>query len=184
MFVMGTCEIQFIAYCQLIRNRLNSLNEAISRCINAKNIRMKNIIFRGKIKSKQLSFIYAGSSMSTNFRKYIRLHAMNTQLLPALMQRGKTSPVVESNNYNATESYGTMEDTIVKIQEIYMRLERVCRSINNIYGFPILCIIVIKFTTLTALLYFCCMIIIKLSNIISFCYKFFVMYICDCFGIE
>lgn len=51
--------------------------------------------------------------------------------------------------------------TLMKIQQIYTRAERVAILINAAYGIQLIIILVIKFTTLTSLMYVCCMILIK-----------------------
>lgn len=81
----------------------------------------------------------------------------NTPSLKQIAPNTRWATSITASNHTVTD----LSDAIVHIQHIYMQLEKVCMLINSAYGLPIMFIIVIKFTTLTALLYFCCMIIIK-----------------------
>lgn len=53
-------------------------------------------------------------------------------------------------------------EKIHQIQQIYTKLEHTSTVFNAAYGLNLVVILIVKFTTVTSLLYNCCMIIIKL----------------------
>lgn len=52
-------------------------------------------------------------------------------------------------------------EKIMQIQEIYTKLERTVVIFKSVFSPHLIVILVMKFTALTSLLYFCCMIVIK-----------------------
>lgn len=63
----------------------------------------------------------------------------------------------------ATSSNNLLNDlqNIAKLQEAYTKLEQAAILINSSYSMQLVVILIIKFTTLTSLLYICCMMIIE-----------------------
>lgn len=170
MFVIGTTEVQFIAYFQLIQYRLISLNTLISNCTRVHVPRVED--GNESTTSKSTILTPADEMTTSNGVTYVGLTAVSSIssyiTTTALKQAVVKKRVLNSDfvDYNAFERMQSslqqcITADIVKVQHIYMQLENVCTLINASYGIPIMFILVIKFTTLTALLYFCCMIIIK-----------------------
>lgn len=58
---------------------------------------------------------------------------------------------------------------IIQIQQIYSKLERTVIVLKSAFSPHLVVILVMKFTTLTSLLYFCCMVIIKYGIFIFLC---------------
>lgn len=178
MFVMGTTEIQFIAYLQLIRNRLILLNSIILQKINAKNtsksIRMyPNFLTKPLIKEQQQS----GNVFDIGLHTLTDSPFKDAKERKKEMPKEKIFPNMKSIRIRTIfcDPYDTHRDgciqTVIHIQNVFMKLEKVSHLINSCYGLPIMCILVIKFTTLTSLLYFCCMIIIKCVSLNFFNYS-------------
>lgn len=207
MFVIGTTEIQFIAYLQLIRNRLRSLNSMMVNFNYAKNLIKHNRNFddinedilntMALMNASKTCKTVAEKQKQDYWEKFIKYMAnkcgrsntiMDSEMKFALPKRTTAISTVPKStvrkqkgfkDFNQTWCVAALErnandsqylsqhlsnditQMIIKTQKIYMKLEKVSALINLSYGIPIMFILVIKFTTLTALLYFCCMIIIK-----------------------
>lgn len=63
----------------------------------------------------------------------------------------------------ATSSNHLLSDlqNVAKLQEAYTKLEQAAILINSSYSMQLIVILIIKFTTLTSLLYICCMMVIE-----------------------
>lgn len=219
MFVIGTAEIQFIAYLQLIRDRLISLNSIMINFNSDKKLTQNNRNYYGNNISDDIlntpinatytntpqdekhrqqywgKFIYSIANkcdiglttthtidpinvsnqmkavlpkrnLKTTVSKEKGFEMFNKSWRLSAVREGQNVHRLNTNdeNYYSQHTHNQRSDhtkMIIKAQNIYMKLERVSALINSSYGIPIMFILVIKFTTLTALLYFCCMIIIK-----------------------
>lgn len=181
MFVMGTTEIQFLAYLQLIRNRLKLLNKLFKnfqqviknrKVENSNNDEMKHNIESGYDINQQFYI----NELSTFKRKIINEHTLLQSRNPnSAIQKPKTPKVYFKNVAKTVAARNKVNDLlnvtfyrsidytdyIIRIQHIYSKLEKVALLINSSYGVQIVFILIIKFTTLTSLLYFCCMILLK-----------------------
>lgn len=200
MFVTGTTEIQFMAYLQLVRNRLKLLNIVL--------------MYFSDIEENQSHQHHTPSNVETTNRKSTMWNCPNHTLITldsnTLSRKICPSPYLPHNRlklqkipqapHNITNDVGVeawkiqltenksfpnlvkmltskqcivtlnednkfcttdFTDNIIQIQTIYTKLEKVSIVLNSAYGVQITTILIMKFTTLTSLLYFCCMIIIK-----------------------
>lgn len=179
MFVIGTTEVQFFAYLQLIRNRLVHLNGIIAKLEDQKYSPTQILGIETNKKTTSSSLVNNGNIFNkwrSKHRHSRNQHAVCLTTAMESIQIQETSKekkgfellkIIQSRkkiHQASVEQYAQNSDytdDIVTAQRIYMKLEKVSLLINSFYGTPIIFILAIKFTTLTSLLYFCCMIIIK-----------------------
>lgn len=193
MFVIGTTEIQFLAYLQLIRNRLQLLNilfKNFRKVVKNRKIegnRNQEVTnsnkadafqyYHGKISSqlfanelqtfKRKIIIEDFKQMDTNLVRIIQKPPPSlVSSKPKLSFRRVVKMVTTKNKVQDVLNeafYRNIDytDYIIRTQHIYSKLEKVAMLINSSYGLQIVIILVLKFTTLTSLLYFCCMILLK-----------------------
>lgn len=173
MFVTGTIEIQFMAYLQLLRNRLKLLNLIL---LNQKTLMKTNMKFNSKLLLDEIS-VYESNGMATLQSVSKSTHSIDSS---SNIDGCKTNPnkfdwtelmkvklfTVKKQiceNYSENQKYFRTNnlDNVIQIQCIYTKLEKVSILINLAYGGQVIIILIVKFATLTSLLYFCCMIIIK-----------------------
>lgn len=71
--------------------------------------------------------------------------------------------VIKSLSVNRDKPLSMMNigNQIIHIQKIYSKLERTIIILRSTYSSHLIVILIVKFTALTSLLYFCCMLIIK-----------------------
>lgn len=178
MFVIGTTEVQFLAYLQLIRNRLVHLNGIIAKLEDQKYSPTKILgiyeINKKTISPSEVNYGNIFNKWRSTHRLSRNQHAVClTTAMESIQQTSKEKKGFEllkkiqsrRKVHQASVEHCAQNcdytDDIVTAQRIYMKLEKVSLLINSFYGTPIIFILAIKFTTLTSLLYFCCMIIIK-----------------------
>lgn len=192
MFVIGTTEIQFLAYLQLVRNRLKILNNVFKnfkQIIKNRKKESQNSTFKNE---KEIQFNFEDyhkinqqfciNELSTYKHKIIDEHtSINRRNVNGFIKQPTTLTSVPPERFNFKNVVKTIAarnkvndrlnetfyrcidytDYIILIQHIYSKLEKVASLINSSYGVQIVIILIIKFTTLTSLLYFCCMILLK-----------------------
>lgn len=197
MIVTGITEIQFIAYLQLIRNRLKIINDVLMNFkeiikrqnynntqkaenrneeINMKYFSMNKIDkaidaslnkpdvwYKSKINEKWAKKSETDINQNAIIETSIANQVVkeNRSLLLELVKMMRTKNKVCDILTEKCFRNGDYTDNLIKIQNIYTKLEKASILINSSYGVQIIIILIIKFTTLTSLLYFCFMILIK-----------------------
>lgn len=182
-YVIGIIEVQFMAYLQLIRQRFGlmntvlinfqefmnnnepkfslSLNEFV-KCSNSSN-RIKNRFFH---KNNANDIISHKNSKNHHMRlQSTFITIMNEKTLNSYQIFPRNIDCIPNKWINATmqQQHRTNDYTecITQIHKIYMKTEQATILFKTAFSIHILVILIMKFTTLTSLLYFCCMIIIK-----------------------
>lgn len=178
-YVTITTEIQFMAYLRLIRERLKLLNHLLvdfrpvkrNQWANEMSIPFSRMTYsQQEIVSKQFS----GSNdtrrqvLSTLQRTHSSVGGTSNDAkrarqtwwcrLTAFMRKPRICKI--NFRLNANRILSDLEN-ISKLQQIYTKLERASLRINASYSMQLVIILILKFTTLTTLLYFCCMMIMK-----------------------
>lgn len=171
MFVIGTTEVQFMSYLNLVHDRLLLINRILMgltlrvgeavKIIELDNSRpasrpiasSHNVPAHREIDCREYSFADRAkkSLRPTLFRKIMQIARLTKSRVSS-----KTFPVAESQVIRVSD-----ENNVNSLLKIYTLLENVSANINSAYGIHIIVISIMKFTTMTTLLYFCCMIIIK-----------------------
>lgn len=185
-YVTGTIEIQLMAYLQLIRNRLKLLNRilvefrptkrSIGLGLNQHSLLMghaeidANYFLDGigayafKRESK-LQFAAPVAKISKTQKRTTPWHQVAFSSLGWIIKMlGKPrDSIADFRVAPATSSNNFLNDlqNVEKLQEAYTKLEQAAILINSSYSVQLIVILIIKFTTLTSLLYICCMMIIE-----------------------
>lgn len=166
LYVIAITETQFISCLQLIRNRLKLINDELNK-------------IEKSVTSERND--YNGNSCGSNYAKKIRLVKNTSFTNRAMKNNGKSVKSIfiirtlnEKTGKNSTSlpincaSPSThfkhddeISDKIIQFHRIYTKLECVKAVVNSVYSLHLIIILITKFTTLTSLLYFCSMIIIK-----------------------
>lgn len=189
LYVAGMAQIQFIAYLQLVRNRLKLLNSVLTHFKEIVKIQntttdsskyeavdkaLKQRVFLDDIKLHNNCIldpvpIYStggdthssskiGDVVSkTQLRDKSTTKISFANLVRLLTNKQRITAINDENEFRMTD----FTEKVIQIQQIYTKLERVAIVLNAAYGIPIITILIIQFTTLTTLLYFCCMIVIR-----------------------
>lgn len=181
-YVTGTTEIQFMAYLQLIRNRLKLLNTILVEFRPLKRNRTVNEYFPKiqmsqhsqidpqrfldgigayalKGKSKLQSIPNVPPATETRTTKSVQHFACNAiDWMIKLLLKRKIS--INEFRGSASNLFSDLEN-VGKIHDTYSKLENAAILINAAYSVQLTVILIIKFTILTSRLYFCCMMIIK-----------------------
>lgn len=162
-------EIQFIAYMQLLKNRLKLINNFLgqfreSAYVNAEKCTMRNFNIpsrpvvnksstireiRDKIKIK------IPSSRGKIQKNINELHGFVANVIEnrKIVDKQWTENI-QLNNKLFTEK-------IMKLQIIYKNMEKFLMLIRSGYSVQIITIFTVKFSIITSMLYACCMILIK-----------------------
>lgn len=168
MYVIGTTEVQFMSYLNLIHDRLLLINrilmgltlrvgEAVkiieldnSRPTSPPIVRSHNAPVHREIDCRNCSSVERAKKplRTTLFRKIMQIARLSVF--------SKTFPVAGLRVVRVSD-----ENNVNSLLKIYTLLENVSGNVNSAYGIHIIVISIMKFTTMTTLLYFCCMIIIK-----------------------
>lgn len=70
-----------------------------------------------------------------------------------------------SGNRNEPLKVMNIDDKMIHIQQIYSTLERTIIDLRCAFSSHLVLILIVKFTALTSLLYFCCMLIIQYNQV-------------------
>lgn len=149
-------EIQFCAYLQILRNRLSILNKFLRNYgFTIKN--RKNY----DLSIKQMEYIHLQQTKlnttpisNDGDRFHVILKLKN--FFSFKKQNGKIQNVMEK-----PKKYSRVVTDISICQNIFTKLEKLSELVNFVYGVPLAVILTIKFTTLTTLMYTCCMLLIR-----------------------
>lgn len=162
-------EVQFIAYMQLLKNRLKLINDFFGQFRQTelhytKTYPNKNTImaesqatnkiflvkeFRGKIKMPT-----SIGKIQKNINE-IKLHGFVENIMKNRNVEGmKWMDNIHQNNKLFTEK-------IMKLQQIYSDMEKFLMLIRTGYSVQIITIFTVKFSIITSMLYACCMILIR-----------------------
>lgn len=177
LYVIGIIELQFIACLQLIRNRLAMINNILISFRKTFDIQNHS---NGNSFGYDFTIFHENEFPSQKLfnrtSKHNRIDMKNV-VNPIELFNEKSAIKTESSNdkiINQNECYWTFDDGscqfsfidftehIIQIHQIYTKLERITIIFKSAYSIHLIVILIMKFTTLTSLLYFCCMIIIKL----------------------
>lgn len=176
--VMGTIEIQFMAYLQLIHNRLKLLNTILVEFRPMKRNKMMNEfrlsigLSRGidsqrfsdgigayALKGKSKITLNATTSKSQNEKK--SWHHTAVDSLEWIVKLVVKPQILLAQFRGDAANLFSDSENVAKLQRVYTQLERAAILVNSSYGMQLIVILIIRFTTLTSLLYFCCMMMIK-----------------------
>lgn len=102
-----------------------------------------------KSKKNRLTWLYSCQSLLQKLKQIVSVFKLK-----------KSSKNLPMDNLTTVRQVND-ESNVNSLLRVYTLLENVCENINSAYGIHIIVISIMKFTTLTTLLYFCCMIIIK-----------------------
>lgn len=181
MYVIAITETQFISCLQLIRTRLTLINERINNNIQKKSVTTEPNNKDGKtLDTYRFNYNYANEicvrKNATKFAK--RANINNNCILSKFKHRtlnGKTTKTrrIVPIDFAPSRTYLNHDDEysgeINQFHRIYTILECVMAVINSAFSLHFIIILITKFTTLTSLLYFCSMIIIKWVSFRSSC---------------
>lgn len=165
-------EIQFIAYMQLLKNRLKLINdffgqfrentkETTKKCPN-KNLNMSetqaiNKMFLVKEIRDKIKIPSSTGMIQKNINE-IKLHGFVTHIIENRKMEGKQwTDNIQLNNKLFTEK-------IMKLQKIYTHMEKFLMLIRSGYSIQIITIFTVKFSIITSMLYACCMILIRYDS--------------------
>lgn len=161
-------ELQICGYIQIIKYRLNLIN-----CILKNSIR--NNVYQLQLKYNDINFHTNNNDGYTNKFKMHKITKVNgnTKTLQWIINNCKSFLysgycMIFCINYriNCKTDYRikksvTLPMVFTALQRAYQKLSILAKHINYIYGIQVMVILTIKFATLTTLLYFCGMDIIK-----------------------
>lgn len=158
-----------MAFLRLIENRLKLINTILVEVKPLKSInRMDALFLSGKVDPKVFldgigAFAFKGKSRlqfatpSCTTETTLNRLKSRKKLTKAMANRQISFPNVRSSALRPLSD----SQHIAKLQMAYTNLEQAAILINASYSMQLIVIFIIKFTTLTSLLYFCCMMIIK-----------------------
>lgn len=180
-FVMGTIEIQFTAYLQLIRNRLKLLNTILVEFRPMKRNTIMNDFcssiglscgidsqrFLDGIgayalnRKSKLHLITSNATASRSKNEKKTWHRTTVGALDWIVKLVVKPQILIAQFRGDAANLFSDSENVAKLQRAYTQLERTTILINSSYGIQLIVILIIRFTTLTSLLYFCCMMMIK-----------------------
>lgn len=178
---MGTIEIQFTAYLQLIRNRLKLLNTILVEFRPMKRNTIMNDFcssiglscgidsqrFLDGIgayalnRKSKLHLITSNATASRSKNEKKTWHRTTVGALDWIVKLVVKPQILIAQFRGDAANLFSDSENVAKLQRAYTQLERTTILINSSYGIQLIVILIIRFTTLTSLLYFCCMMMIK-----------------------
>lgn len=180
MYAIAITETQFISCLQLIRTRLKLINERINNNIQKMSVTSEPNNKDGKTLDAYRFNYYANEFCGRkNATKYAKCVSKNiNQNNDDNNYRIRSKSIIRTLNGKTTKntqivpiafaSSGTYlnhddeySGEINQFHRIYTMLKSVMAVINSAFSLHFIIILITKFTTLTSLLYFCSMIIIK-----------------------
>lgn len=175
MYVIGITEIQFISCLQLIRNRLKLINEQLNNNMQPiltskpnNNNNGKNIFNCNYYGEKKINLPENG----TFARRAINIMNNNDTncmksifIIRTLNEKAMKNSTIIPIEFESPGTYLNHDDDksseIIQFHQIYTKLECVMTVVNAAFSLHLIIILITKFTTLTSLLYFCSMVIIR-----------------------
>lgn len=162
-------EIQFIAYTQLLKNRLKLINNFLGQFrasvyVNAEKYPKSNVNvpeWRAVNKLFTVKEAWRKFKMSTSSGKKENnvLHLNVHGTVGSVIEKRKIVCKQWSDNLQLNSKLFT--EKIMKLQIIYNNMEKYSMLIRSAYSVQIITIFTVKFSILTSMLYACCMILIK-----------------------
>lgn len=162
-------EIQFIAYMQLLKNRLKLINDFFAQfrenmSEDANNYPHKNLnmtecqtvnkMFLVKEIRDKIKIPSSSEKIQKNINE-MKLHGFVDNIIEKRKTEGKQwTDNIQLNNKLFSEK-------IMKLQRIYTNMEKFLMLIRSGYSIQVITILVCKFSIITSMLYACCMILIK-----------------------
>lgn len=181
-YVTATTEIQFMAYLRLIRIRLKLLNRILVEYRPMKRVKKLSAIeevllgdeidsqrfmdgigvyaFRGKSKLQFTApdIIKTSKRVPSRTKRWQQLATNTMNWLIKFLVKPKFAN--SGKIYGSATNLFSDAENVAKLHEAYANLEKAAILINSAYSMQLITILIVKFTTLTSLLYFCCMMII------------------------
>lgn len=170
-------EIQFIAYMQLLGNRLKLINNFLSHFRTSTNFNTEkrpmgnfnilpwqgaNEIFTVKELRDKIKFPSSSGKAQKNANE---LHGFVVNVIENRKIVGKHwTDNLQLNNKLFTEK-------IMKLQIIYKNMEKFLMLIRSAYSVQIITIFTVKFSIITSMLYACCMILIKYEKLFIYLFR-------------
>lgn len=175
LFVVGITEVQFIAYQQLIHHRLHFVNKLLKDFEKSKGSnenRHNNVKTVHKPENINSYLLGHFSNNKVDIFKIPDINCIRSDLKFGMKIHCQLKSQLEYPNW--FHRYLNMKiqkdqhlmlnhpsDYIIQIQYIYSKLERTANILISSYSPHLIIILIMKFSTLTSLLYYCCMVIIK-----------------------
>lgn len=171
-------EIQFIAYMQLLKNRLKLINNflgqfresvygnAAEKCekrnvnVNMSEWQAVNKIFTVKEVWDKIKIPSSNGKIPKN------VFESNGFVASVIEKRNKIVGKQWTDNLQLNNKVFT--EKIMKLQMIYNNMEKFMMFIRSGYSIQIVTIFTVKFSILTSMLYACCMVLIKYENFFLF----------------
>lgn len=154
-------EIQFIAYMQLLKNRLELINnffgqfrENAGKCVPTKIAKTvdstsANKIFTVTMASEKLKIFSSQKNIANG------LNGFGANVIHG----GKTVGKQWTDELQLNRKLFT--ERIMKLQIIYNKMEKFLMQIRSGYSIQIITVFTVKFSIVTSMLYACCMVLIK-----------------------
>lgn len=160
-------EIQFIAYMQLLKNRLKLINDFFGQFRHSEDTKThpnKNINVTGQAVNKMflVKEIRDKINMPTSSGRKIQKNVNEIKLhgfIGNIMKNRKIEGMKWMDNIQLNNKLFT--EKIMKLQQIYSDMEKFLMLIRTGYSVQIITIFTVKFSIITSMLYACCMILIK-----------------------
>ncbi|XP_037033185.1 putative gustatory receptor 28b [Bradysia coprophila] len=159
-----TCitEIQFIAYMQLLKNRLELINNFFGQFRGDAGKSAKTNIRKSPDPSPLTTKIFTvnkvGDKLKILSSQKNGFNGLGTNVI--IMENcGKTVGKQWTDNLQLNRKLFT--EKIMKLQIIYNKMEKFLVQIRSGYSIQIITVFTVKFSIITSMLYACCMILIK-----------------------
>lgn len=162
-------EIQFIAYMQLLKNRLELINNFFGQ--------FRDSMYGGKLNAAKSSPLVHPASVNKIFtvdkgdklkkiltQRNVVIGRNNERIMKAangilIENSGKTVGKQWTDNLQLNRELFTAK--IMQLQIIYNKMEKFLMQIRSGYSIQIITVFTVKFSIVTSMLYACCMILIK-----------------------
>lgn len=167
-------EIQFIAYMELLKNRLKLINNFLgqfheSAYVNAESCPKRNF-------NKPAWEVVNKSFTIKEIRDKIKIPSSRGKIQKNINEmHGFVANVIENRKIvgkqwteNLQLNNKLFTEKIMKLQIIYKNMEKFLMFIRSGYSVQIITIFTVKFSIITSMLYACCMILIKYEIFFDF----------------
>lgn len=135
--------MQFATYTLLIRDRLEIINAILQKLIVQQGIERFNIL-----KNLSISHIQLLSASTIDSKK-------------SMIKKRWRAPLEHQHSLDKISKSKSRTHQLIQLETIYTNLEKAANNIESSYGPQIIVILIMKFATLTSLLYFNVMILIR-----------------------
>lgn len=145
LFIFSAIEIQFATYTFLIRDRLEIINAILQKLIKQNEKDRKSIL--------QKYLTVPNTPLITTSKDTIDKVSIKKRWTTSIMHNYSMDNIHLKKNKNVIQ--------LIQLESIYRSLEKAASKIDSSFGPQIIIILIMKFATLTSLLYFHAMILIR-----------------------